>query len=108
MMCPCCNQPINADRASMDALVELRLTSLELAVLQTLIDAYPRYVQRGRLIDAVWGDDIDGGPENATNILFIVSGRLRKKIEPYGWTISRNVKGLGSQKRHRLEPYHGD
>lgn len=96
--CPCCGAAL--DTVPYDALRELEIGPNERAVLTVLLDRYPRSVSRDTLVNAVWGDRPDGGPLSAYNILSVTHLKLRSKIEPLGWTISKSFRGRGM---HRLK-----
>jgi hypothetical protein len=65
------------------------LTTLEVAVLATLILARGRALSRAELLDRVWGaDDFDVGPRAVDNLVL----RLRRKI---GDDLIVTVRGLG-------------
>lgn len=50
-------------------------------ILRSLIDAQG-WVSRSRLVDAIWGDREDGGPENTRNILDVRVCYLRRQLRP--------------------------
>lgn len=105
MMCPCCNQPINADRAPMESLREVGLSGTQRRILTILVDANGRYVDKGFMIDTIWGRAAHGGSSDPDSILGTLYARIRKSIEPYGWTISRDIRGRGAEGRHRIERF---
>lgn len=70
-----------------------RLTKTEEAIVAKLTTANVALsadeVLRGLHVDAV--------------SLRVLISRLRKKMEPHGWTISRSKKGIGAKATYRLE-----
>ncbi|NMG39826.1 hypothetical protein GRZ55_11280 [Chelativorans sp. ZYF759] len=100
-ICPCCGSPI-AKAAPIEALDAAALSPQERRVVVALAGIYPRSVERRALIDTLYFDDPNGGPECANNVLGMVLARLRKKLPSHGWTIPKNCAGAGSNNRYRL------
>ena len=48
-----------------------------------------RSARREELIDALWGDDENGGPLCANNTLNVHVYKLNKKLRPFGWRIRK-------------------
>lgn len=102
MICPCCNQPVEG--VSPHALLDIALTNQEKIVLEQLINGYPRRVARDHLIDAIYGDRADGGALTAPNVISVLIGKIRKKVEPHGWTIPCSKGGTGHYGAYSIEP----
>lgn len=86
MVCACCGY--SADKKDPTEIsLAIELTRLERSVFDLLASRFGRQVTRTFILDAMYGDDPNGGPENATNVLHVVKCRLRKKIAPYGLDI---------------------
>jgi DNA-binding response OmpR family regulator len=103
MICPCCGQALN-NRASLESLASAPLAKLEHRIIDAMVRAYPRSVTRAGLVDVLYFDDPDGGPDSAENIVAVMMVRLRKKLPPYGWTIPNCRSGSGNYGRYKLEP----
>lgn len=96
--CPACGQRVgtaappplvvDADRCAASAGERWhRFTPTETRVLALLAEAHPNPVPRGRIIDALYGGRIDGGPNNASNVLSIIVRRLRLALAELGWPV---------------------
>lgn len=104
-ICPCCGQAIHAGRAPIEALEAAPLTVAERRLVQALVRIYPRSTTKTHLVDVLYDDDPNGGPETANLVVAVHLSRLRKKLPSYGWTIPSNRAGRGNLARHyRLEP----
>lgn len=103
--CPCCGQPMHAGRAPIEALEAAPLTTAERRLVQALARIYPRSATKAHLIDVLYDDDPNGGPETASLVVAVHLSRLRKKLPSYGWAIPSNKAGRGNQARgYKLEP----
>lgn len=90
--CPCCGQNMRVDRPLLDLnnnvlvfrdnAVKLGPQPAELAAI--LLEAYPRTVPRGVIIERLWGVR---EPAFADNIVRINTCRLRKKLAPLGISV---------------------
>lgn len=89
--------------AAIDALNEAGLDNQMRIIVEELAKVYPRSVGKGRLIDALWGLDPNGGPDNPDNVLAARISVIRGRLQPLGWTIPRNMVGRGIYGRYRLE-----
>lgn len=89
--CPCCGQVWPADRSKAHA--ERVLASLTFAgpvqtrIIEHLTKNFGSWVHRKRLIDAVYHDDPDGGPDDANNCIAVTVNRIRHLIKPLGLVI---------------------
>lgn len=68
-------------------LAQLHLPKLKRRILTRLIRAQGGIVPTEAVIDAMYGDFEDGGPESARTCLENHVSRLRGKLAPWGWTI---------------------
>ena len=84
-----------AARTPIEALTGAPLDPQERAVLASLIAAYPRFLDRAALVDALYAD--------VGNVFSVRISQIRKIIAGYGWTISLADTGRGAQGRWRLE-----
>lgn len=93
MKCPCCGH--NATEVSLEALDFVYLTPQERRIVHTLADVYPRRLSAEQIADRVYADDPDGGPIGARKSIGVHLHRLRKKIQPMGWTAGSIAWGHG-------------
>jgi hypothetical protein len=78
-------------------------------LVERLAKAYPGSVTMERMIQALYADDPDGGPERADNAISVYNWRIRKVIEPLGWTIPRQNHGGANYRLVRLtQPQRGE
>jgi DNA-binding response OmpR family regulator len=73
-------------------------------VLALLSTRMGRLVSKDALIDHLYSDDPDGGPDTADGLLSVVIFRLKQSIEPFGWTITSIGRGSGNKASYRLIP----
>jgi hypothetical protein len=76
-------------------------------VRQRIIDviaARPDGITRAELLDVVYGDDIDGGPDNANTISVLIK-HANEDLKPQGFRIEPTWRGRGARYRLiRIEP----
>lgn len=101
--CPCCGGHIG-EAASIDSVSDAISSPTRNAILEMLARSIGRPVRRDAMIDRLYGDRADGGPDRAVNILMVQVSRLRREIEPFGWTISNGRGGSGELAQWRLIP----
>lgn len=106
-ICPCCKQTLDAPRAPLDGLTSAPLAPQQRKIVAALARVYPRFLGKEAVIDAVYGDDPDGGPETVETIIKARISQTRSVIGKFGWTISNAQSGRGSHGRYRLEPLEG-
>ena len=99
--CPTCGHTIHKGPAPSKALVDAQLSPQEQRIVAALVSAYPRRLSIGSLMDAVYFDDPQGGPECARESVSMTLSRLRAKLPIYGWTIPPNI---GSAGQYGLSP----
>lgn len=101
--CPCCGGLIG-QAATID---EVR-KAVTAPALRIIFDSLSRNVgqavPRNRIADLLWGGRSDGGPETGYRNLAVQVSQLRRKIEPFGWTINRSLGGSGNHSSWRLIP----
>lgn len=103
LTCPCCGGPM-ASQAPVEALSQAPVPNQQRRILDALASAYPNDVTKAQLIDALYWDDIDGGPDDPSNVIGQQICRLRPVLASYGWTIPTAKGGRGSYGRYRLMP----
>lgn len=101
MLCPCCSQDVAATPPSVLTAL-LKLTPYERRVLEQLVAAFGRWVERERLITRLYEDRVDGGPLNALNGLAVLFVRLRKKLAGLGFRIETLSGGSSGRSAWRL------
>lgn len=73
---------------------EMNLPRRERQILNLLLRAKGRSVFSVKLVDELYGDDPDGGPDNAEGCVQSHISKLRRKLRPRGWLIdSRRFDG---------------
>ena len=77
---------------------ELHLTARELALLIYLTHRAERVVSKQEILDHVWDQAFDGGP----NVVEVYVGRLRRKLETTPGVSIGTVRGLGYRLSGRL------
>lgn len=102
--CPCCNQLIPSAFAPIEALEAAPWTRSERRIVEALAKAYPRAIGIDTLIDALYFDDPNGGPDTGYLVPAQMLVRIRRKIGAYGWVVPKSPTGRGSQGSYRLEP----
>lgn len=86
--CPCCSQPVSAP--SLDVLVmHFGISPFQERILDCLWKARGRPVSKGRILDAMYADDPDGGPSNekATAAMKEAIFRMRDKLDGSGVSV---------------------
>lgn len=84
MRCPCCDTEIAAP-PDVSALREVRYGSQAYQLVLVLIAVYPRSVSLSDLVAEVYGRREPEWPEDSLRSLISYT---RRKIKPYGWSIS--------------------
>jgi hypothetical protein len=102
MKCPTCGHTIHA-APDISGLRSVRLSPSEEKMLVILSTAYPMGRSISYFINALYSDDPDGGPLQARNCIAIFACRLRSKLKPYKWTVSKSKNGTYSRGFYRLE-----
>ncbi len=62
-------------------------------LIRTLIAAYPNGKSGEELLSAMHGGSHYGPPRTATNGASVMVWRLRRRLEPHGWTIAAAYRG---------------
>jgi len=101
--CPACGHGIG-EAASVDHVKEAITAPAHRIIFEALSRKVGSSVRRDMLLNRIYGDRPDGGPEHADTILKVQVSQLRRKIEPYGWTISVSKGGSGQLAQWRLIP----
>jgi len=93
--CPCCGQPLPGGYAEYAKVAERaglspRERQLFLAIAKGQGDA----VARERVFFALWGNDIDGGPIDPRNVVYVTMARANAKLARLGYAI-KTLRGFG-------------
>lgn len=95
MNCPCCNQPLPETDVQWNAQTRtvlrggkaVSLAPVQARFFDVLWRARPERVPREAIVQRVYADDINGGPESP-NQVSVLAWLLRKKLAPIGVTIA--------------------
>lgn len=91
-VCPCCGRPdIKVEEKTM---VEAKLTPKERVLFSTIARRRGDETTLSAIFDALWGDDPNGGPDHAENVIRQFVMRSRAKLAPFGFGIE-TVHGIG-------------
>lgn len=105
--CPCCGGFIG-EAAPIEAVVNAVSSVTGRKILEKLSSNVGRAFPRNEIIDFVYRDDADGGPDDAAGTFSVTLFRLRQVIEPFGWTIEKKGGGgrgeYGTPGLYRLIP----
>lgn len=102
--CPTCGQHISEAHVPVGALLDIDFGTSKQRLVAALVGAYPRAVPMERLIHALYGDDEEGGPDDAESAIRSMCLQLRKALRPFGWTIPKAHPGRSDEKARRLAP----
>jgi len=93
-VCPNCGFRHRSDGFASDLSRE-GLSPRERTVLERLVEAGGAPVTRAKLVDAVYGDDPDGGPLFANANIAVYIYRLNQKLPPRGFSVELHGYGMG-------------
>jgi DNA-binding response OmpR family regulator len=85
-VCPNCGYR-HADKDFIPELGAMKLPNKQHDVVLRLSQAQGGWVAKPTLIDFVYGDDLNGGPDDADLCIESHIHKARAKIKPLGWTI---------------------
>lgn len=100
--CPTCGHDLDAP-PSVASLASARLRPQDKIIVGVLAKAYPRAVRTSALVDALYSNDPNGGPEGPNQVIRARMTHLRKVLPTYGWTVPDNTAGAGNYGEYRLE-----
>lgn len=99
-LCPCCGQVLpNVHAVIADA---ARLTPKQRLLFLAVAAGGGQPVSHRRLIDAIYADDVHGGPENARPVMRVIRVYANKKLARFGRKIE-NVWGQGYRLRTAVD-----
>jgi hypothetical protein len=93
--CPCCGSPM-AVRPPVEALAAAKLSPIARAVVDELVDHWPRTTSLADLANKVYADRVDGGPLNACNSISVIMHRARAELARHGWRFGPRAPYLHS------------
>ena len=102
--CPTCGHEMVAAHAPLESLAGAPLSKRERQIVDALARVYPRALDLGQVVDAMYSDDPNGGPDNPEGVVRTLVSRLRALLPNYGWNIPINRTGHGNFGRYRLKP----
>lgn len=101
--CPCCGGFIG-EAAPLDQVRE-RVTAPARRLIFDLISKRPgKPVLKSVIVDRLYGNRSDGGPDSAGQVVAAMVSQLRRQIEPFGWTITNGRGGSSEHAEWRLIP----
>ena len=103
MCCPLCRQPIAAAVRDPHVVIALlALTPHEERLVGYLADHFGQWKRCVDQIDAVYGDDPNGGPVNAAGSVHVTLHHLRAKLADTPLMIEGRMNGRGGNSGNRL------
>jgi len=99
MNCPCCGQIV--PETTIEMLRDVPLATVPRTIVNALVDAYPRAVTAGFLIQVIYAGSRE--PETALTSVHVQMHRIRKKLSEHGWTVPNRKPGRGNTSQYRLE-----
>ena len=101
--CPCCGGFIG-EAAPIEQVRESITPPAQRIIFDLLARSIGRAVHRDAIIELMYGGRSDGGPDTADHVVKAQVSQLRRRIEPFGWTISVSRGGSGHLAQWRLIP----
>ena len=100
-LCPCCRRPLEQALTARDFRFLMLPGNARVAgpLLELLTGAWPRSISMAALVEHVYAARPNGEPDTAVESVRITIWHLRRRLAPYGWTITDGRKGSG----YRLE-----
>jgi hypothetical protein len=95
--CKCCGHPIVSDEIS------AALTPLQRRIFNVVKNAGTAGIRGKDVMDIVYADDINGGPDN-TNIIAVVASQANRRLVRFGVKISGRRGPGGGLKLEKLPP----
>ncbi len=101
--CPCCGNTI-ATAAPVDMVKDKISRGHNERIFSLLASRLGRFVSKDAIVEHIYGDDPDGGPDRADHVVSVLVNKLKNSIEPYGWTIKSIGRGSGNKAHYSLAP----
>lgn len=99
--CPCCGAPM-AGPPSVDSLLLAVGSGHTRTIIERLVDRYPKPVRMSELIDLLWGDDPNGGPDHPRNNVYANIWRLNQQLKSRNWRVVGEQGGAAFNVQVRL------
>ncbi|QND53436.1 helix-turn-helix domain-containing protein [Phyllobacterium sp. 628] len=95
--CPCCGY--DANNVTMESVTEyVHFTKTERKIFDFLCENFGKYVSATEIVEILYGDKEDGGPETAHTIIAVMINHIREKIQNHGLIIQGKI-GLNGGRR---------
>lgn len=101
--CPSCGGFIG-EAAPVDKVRDAITAPAQRVIFDLLSRSMGTAVMRDTIMDRMYAHRSDGGPDTADQVLKATVSQLRRRIEPFGWTISASKGGAGHLAQWRLIP----
>jgi hypothetical protein len=101
--CPCCGGFIG-EAAPIDQVREYVTAPGQRLILDMLSKKVRAPIRRDSIMHRMYGGRQDGGPEQGDTVIKVMVSQLRRKIEPFGWTVTGSKGGSGELAQWRLIP----
>lgn len=103
LLCPCCGSKMIEAVDHPRHLINVRMSPREKVLLDLFVAKWPRPLRRHSMVNALYGDDPNGGPLTADHTAGTVVTLLRKTLTPFGWTVRSNKGGRDHHGTYLLE-----
>jgi len=97
-VCPCCGRPVVTPMAMTSLGAAIQLSNHERRIFNRLARSPGAWVSPAQLVDAVFSDEEDGGPERAVSSVSSAVKTLRRKLATTGLKIETSF-GRGNGER---------
>jgi hypothetical protein len=88
--CPCCG-----GRGEIEERAPVELQGLQFKIYDE-VRRHPYGIETPKLVDRIYADRIDGGPDSALKTIHVMVWRLNAKLRPAGQRIYGTARGTGS------------
>ena len=95
-MCECCGHPVP------DNVARFRLTKTERRLYDMVVRSGRAGVSVDAVVDALYGDRVDGGPLTARAVVCTVRCHMNTKMKPHGFAIKSFTRSYPPQWRMEL------
>lgn len=105
-LCPACGQPLSRHSLQPSQVRDVAgLSEFQLRIFDRLNRRFGAWVQTRLVVDYLYADDPDGGPESANKVLNVEAHSMRRKLRPFGLTVRGKSSGGtgGAEGQYRLE-----
>lgn|GEM_PF-1322802 len=93
--CPCCGAAVEGRPDPATIIAALPLTLLRRRLCGALADRFGTFVSMQHLADVVYGDDPNGGPDEAAGVLRQFIHQERPKLRKHGLAIEAHGPNVG-------------